>query len=306
MRNQRSLCSIRALTRENFITTRAIVTPGIAALGNRQGCIKLLDFSLSSIGWRRGVGRGGAFLLVSPLLGPLPTRSSWGEDGELDAALPETCRAFLQKFSSNIGEVILVTAAAPRHGQFVVFAGSHGFSSRKKRLPGSGPRIVTLLVPIVLTGRTDNGHVGASASKSMECSVKPAAETGQVSFRIAPTGTRITPPGSKATLGTQLSSVLKSSARSVPASVTDTPENTADWPMFAAVLGMMPMYTAADWSKALSTSSPNVPLLVVPSGARIVAVVPSNVMLQVPRMVGVTKVVTSGPLRMLEPGAATL
>src|SRR5712692_7751128 len=36
----------------------------------RQGCIKLLDFSLSSIGWRRGLGRGGAFLLVSPLLGP--------------------------------------------------------------------------------------------------------------------------------------------------------------------------------------------------------------------------------------------
>src|SRR6266849_3096210 len=53
-----------------------------------RGCITLLDFSLSSIGWRRGVGRGGAFLLVSPLLGPLPTRSSRGEDGELDAALP--------------------------------------------------------------------------------------------------------------------------------------------------------------------------------------------------------------------------
>jgi hypothetical protein len=54
-----------------------------------QGCIKLLDFSLSAIGWRRGLGRGGAFLLVSPLLGPLPTRSSQGEDGELDAALQE-------------------------------------------------------------------------------------------------------------------------------------------------------------------------------------------------------------------------
>src|SRR6266571_516985 len=52
-----------------------------------QGCIKLLDFSLSSIGWRRGLGRGGAFLLVSPLLGPLPTRSSRGEDGELGAAM---------------------------------------------------------------------------------------------------------------------------------------------------------------------------------------------------------------------------
>src|SRR5712664_3420392 len=54
---------------------------------SEQGGIKLLDFSLSSIGWRRGLGRGGAFLLVSPLLGPLPTRSSRGEDAELDAAL---------------------------------------------------------------------------------------------------------------------------------------------------------------------------------------------------------------------------
>ena len=54
-----------------------------------KGCIKLLDFSLSSIGWRRGLGRGGAFFVfvVAPLLGPLPTRSSQGEDGELDAAL---------------------------------------------------------------------------------------------------------------------------------------------------------------------------------------------------------------------------
>src|SRR3989442_5318202 len=52
-----------------------------------QGCIKLVDFALSSIGWRRGLGRGGAFLLVSPLLGPLPTRSSRGEDGGVDAAL---------------------------------------------------------------------------------------------------------------------------------------------------------------------------------------------------------------------------
>jgi len=56
-----------------------------AALLRAQGCIKLLDFSLSSIGWRRGLGRGGAFLLVSPLLGPLPARSSQGEDDELDA-----------------------------------------------------------------------------------------------------------------------------------------------------------------------------------------------------------------------------
>src|SRR5438309_7314846 len=57
-----------------------------------QGCIKLLDFSLSSIGWRRGLGRGGAFLFVSPLLGPLPTRSSRGEDGELAAALGRRVR----------------------------------------------------------------------------------------------------------------------------------------------------------------------------------------------------------------------
>src|SRR5713101_5636682 len=58
-----------------------------AARSSGQGCIKLRDFSLSSIGWRRGLGRGGAFLLASPLIGPLPTRSSRGEDGELDAAL---------------------------------------------------------------------------------------------------------------------------------------------------------------------------------------------------------------------------
>ena len=33
------------------------------------------------------MGRGGAFLLISPLLGPLPTRSSQREDAELDAAV---------------------------------------------------------------------------------------------------------------------------------------------------------------------------------------------------------------------------
>jgi len=37
-----------------------------------QGCFKIPDFSLSSIGWRRVSGRVGAFLLVPPLLGPLP------------------------------------------------------------------------------------------------------------------------------------------------------------------------------------------------------------------------------------------
>jgi 8-amino-7-oxononanoate synthase len=52
-----------------------------------QGCIKLLDSSLASIGWRRGLGRGGLFLLAPPLLDPLPTRPSRGEEEELDAAL---------------------------------------------------------------------------------------------------------------------------------------------------------------------------------------------------------------------------
>src|SRR5207247_537599 len=39
--------------------------------------------SLSSIGWRRGPGRGGSFLSSSwaaPLLSPLPTPASWGEE----------------------------------------------------------------------------------------------------------------------------------------------------------------------------------------------------------------------------------
>ena len=35
-------------------------------------------------------GRGGVRLLVCPLLGPLPARSSQGEDAELDAALAAT------------------------------------------------------------------------------------------------------------------------------------------------------------------------------------------------------------------------
>src|SRR6266852_1438221 len=35
-----------------------------------QGCIKLLEFSLSSIRWRRGQGRGGAFLFPSPRSSP--------------------------------------------------------------------------------------------------------------------------------------------------------------------------------------------------------------------------------------------
>src|SRR5438309_9823604 len=80
-----------------------------------QGGIKLLDFSLSSIGWRRGLGRGGAFLLVSPLLGPLPTRSSRGEDGELDAALPasQTPTAGRCRPRRNGSETALV--ASPAH-----------------------------------------------------------------------------------------------------------------------------------------------------------------------------------------------
>src|SRR6266702_2282382 len=61
--------------------------PTVGLSRSPQGCVKLLDFSLSSIGWRRGLGRGGAFLLGSPLLGPLPSRSSRGEEGELDALL---------------------------------------------------------------------------------------------------------------------------------------------------------------------------------------------------------------------------
>jgi hypothetical protein len=43
-------------------------------------------------GWG-GLARGGAFLLKSPLPGPLPARSSQGEDGELDAAL-QHCLGF--------------------------------------------------------------------------------------------------------------------------------------------------------------------------------------------------------------------
>jgi hypothetical protein len=87
-----------------------------------QGRIKLLDFSLSSIRWRRGLRRGGVFLLVSPLLGPLPTRSSRGEDGEHDAALCPPCSrvlpvdgnpSLLQESSqSGFGK----TAKAPREG----------------------------------------------------------------------------------------------------------------------------------------------------------------------------------------------
>src|SRR6266700_7902894 len=56
--------------------------------------------ALSSIGWRRGLGRGGAFLLVSPLRGPLPTRSSRREDGELDAALAELEKQ-AKRFATN-------------------------------------------------------------------------------------------------------------------------------------------------------------------------------------------------------------
>src|ERR1051326_1992873 len=37
-----------------------------------QDCIKLIDFSLSSIGWRRGPGRGGEALLDLCSPSPLP------------------------------------------------------------------------------------------------------------------------------------------------------------------------------------------------------------------------------------------
>src|SRR5216684_6790556 len=81
-----------------------------------QGGIKLLDFSLSSIGWRRGLGRGGAFLLVSPLLGPLPTRSSRGEDGEPDAALEGAARATPDFLSAGIRGLISAANAHPGEG----------------------------------------------------------------------------------------------------------------------------------------------------------------------------------------------
>src|SRR5258708_5468213 len=88
-----------------------------AAPGGRtgQGCIKLLDFSLSSIGWRRGLGRGGAFLLVSPLLGPLPTRSSRGEDGELDAALARAGEKDKEglRLETCVGPLLLCPAREP-------------------------------------------------------------------------------------------------------------------------------------------------------------------------------------------------
>ncbi len=67
----------------------------VAGLNRRrqQGCIKLLDFSLSSIGWRRGLGRGGAFLLVAPLLGPPPLVPR----GERMDSLMQPCAVSLRK-----------------------------------------------------------------------------------------------------------------------------------------------------------------------------------------------------------------
>ena len=44
-----------------------------------QDCIKLLDFSFSSIGWRRRLGRGGPSLLVSPAPEPTPSPLPGGE-----------------------------------------------------------------------------------------------------------------------------------------------------------------------------------------------------------------------------------
>src|SRR6266568_5183999 len=62
-------------------------------LGDRAKSVLLLGRAPTD--WKAGCGRsarqawegGGAFLLVSPLLGPLPARASRGEDEELDAAL---------------------------------------------------------------------------------------------------------------------------------------------------------------------------------------------------------------------------
>src|SRR5258708_11868011 len=76
------------MAQQNYIARRSQFKAQSSRRLPAQGCIKLLDFSLSFIGWRRGQGRGGAFLLAAPLLGPLPAPSSRGEDGELDAGPP--------------------------------------------------------------------------------------------------------------------------------------------------------------------------------------------------------------------------
>ena len=55
-----------------------------------QGSIKLLDFSFSSIGWRRRLGRGGPSLLVSPLLWLL-----------LHCSLPNSFQALAGAFESR-------------------------------------------------------------------------------------------------------------------------------------------------------------------------------------------------------------
>ncbi len=45
--------------------------------------------SLSSIRWRRGLGRGGSSLFkAAPLLNPLPTRASLGEEESLSDPCP--------------------------------------------------------------------------------------------------------------------------------------------------------------------------------------------------------------------------
>src|SRR5260221_7526601 len=61
--------------------TNAVI---VAAPGRHQSP----GFPLSSIGWRRGLGRGGAFLLVSPLLGPPPLVPR----GERMESLMQPCR----------------------------------------------------------------------------------------------------------------------------------------------------------------------------------------------------------------------
>src|SRR5258708_32527324 len=76
------------MAQQNYIARRSQFKAQSSRRLPAQGCIKLLDFSLSFIGWRRGQGGGGAFLLAAPLLGPLPPRSRRGGEGELDAAPP--------------------------------------------------------------------------------------------------------------------------------------------------------------------------------------------------------------------------
>jgi len=72
---------------EDFTLSKLAATIFCGCGNSGRSAIKLLDFSLSSIGWRKGLARGGAFLFVSPLLGPLPARSFAGRGWWADAAV---------------------------------------------------------------------------------------------------------------------------------------------------------------------------------------------------------------------------